>query len=100
MSNNNEIIVSKEAFDTYNFLLRKTYLYLSIRHCFTINNKNYSFERDYINHDDKSIRGEFYSLDKKYNVTKVSNFIINKNGDIEEPKELLLFYKKMIKKNK
>jgi len=91
---------SKDAYNTYKILLSKTYIFFGIRNCFMIKDKNYCFESNYIDNGDNSIQGEFYNLDKKYNVIKISQFKINNDGIVECPKELVLFYKKIIKSNK
>lgn len=89
---------SKKASDTYSKLSNACNEFkFDIPRTFVISKRVYTFEPDYVTHDDGSITGDLYTIDQAQNVKSIEQFKIDANGVITQGAPLKKFAKKMIR---
>jgi hypothetical protein len=57
----------------------------------------YTFEPDYVTHDDGSITGDIFTVDQSQNVKRIEPFKIDADGTVTHGGPLKKFAKKMIR---
>ena len=77
-----------EACDEFKFDIPRTFI---------VNKRMYTFEPDYVTHDDGSITGDIFTVDQSQNVKWIEPFKIDADGTVTRGGPLKKFAKKMIR---
>ncbi len=89
---------SKKASDTYFKLITACNEFkFDIPRTFIVNKRMYTFEPDYVTHDDGSITGDIFTVDQSQNVKRIEPFKIDADGTVTRGGPLKKFAKKMIR---